>query len=301
MWKFSGSNSSYTLWPPDAVQQHKPISFCPNFVNNNGHVSLNAGEALPGFGSHQSSVDLNSVFTHQLNPQAFSPPNGSLGMGVLTSKGCLGAGFTTQIKRFLIFDQSGDRTNLIFSSVGNPQLTVSPILPTTNKSYAYASDCHETDENEEMHEDTDEIDALLYSDSENSNDMEEASTGHSPLVMEEVEEVSSPIPSKRRKLEHSDIDTFLTDTASSAVFPGCHFVIDANAELSYAYSGSKLEDNTGDKTTRSKRERIQTTVNLLRRIIPDGKGKDTAAVLDDAIRYLKSLKLQAEALDCSLD
>lgn len=304
MWKFSNSNSSCAIWPPDAPPQHKSTPFFhPSHANNYGCLSVSGSDAFPGFGApHVRILHLNSAFTQQLNPRALNPANGSaLGIrGAAPANGCLGLGCTTQSKRFLIFDHSGGRTNLVFRSVVNPQRVVSPTPPPTNETGTGASDCHEPSEGrEEMHEDTEEIDALLYSDSENSFDSEEASTGHSPLGIEEdAEECTSPVPPKRRKLEHSEIDASLTDTASSTVVPCRRFHIkDDGAGLSCADSWSKPEESPNYKIACGKRERIQATVNLLRRIVPGGKGKGAAAVLDDAIRYLKSLKIQAEVLD----
>lgn len=303
MWKFSNSNTSCAIWPPDAPPQHKSTPFFhPCNANNNGCLSVSNDNAFPGFGAaHGSILHLNSAFTQQLNPA-----NGfALGTtGAVPANGCTGFGFTTQTKRFLIFDHSGGRKNLVFPSVGNPQRAVNPTPFPTVEIRAGTSDCREpSEEHEEMHEDTEEIDALLYSDSENSFDSEEASTGHSPLGIDGDEvECISPIPPKRRKLERSEHDASLTDTASSAVVPCRRFrTEDDGAGLSCADSGSKLEENLDYKTACGKRERIQATVNLLRRIVPGGKGKGkgTVAVLDDAIRYLKSLKIQAEALDGS--
>ncbi|KAK8969437.1 Transcription factor bHLH143 [Platanthera guangdongensis] len=296
MWKFSNSNSSCAIWPPDAPPQHKSAPFFhPSHGNSYGCLSVSCSDAFPGFGDPHGRriLHLDSAFTQQLNPLALNPANGSALriMGAVPANGCLGLGCTAPTtKRFLIFDHSCGRTNLVFPSAGNPQRVVSPAPPPTNETRTGASDCHE-----EMHEDTEEIDALLYSDSENSFDSEEASTGHSPLGIEEdAEECTSPIPLKRRRLEHSD----LTDTASSTVVPCRHFrIADDVAGLSCANSWGKPEENLNYKIACRKRERIQATVNLLRRIVPGGKGKGAAAVLDDAIRYLKSLKIQAEILD----
>uniref|UniRef100_A0A2P2QQZ6 BHLH domain-containing protein n=1 Tax=Rhizophora mucronata TaxID=61149 RepID=A0A2P2QQZ6_RHIMU len=47
---------------------------------------------------------------------------------------------------------------------------------------------------------------------------------------------------------------------------------------------------------RMRKERIVETVSVLRNIIPDGKGKDAIVVLDEAIKHLKSLKHNVEAL-----
>ncbi|XP_020586613.1 LOW QUALITY PROTEIN: transcription factor SAC51-like [Phalaenopsis equestris] len=144
---------------------------------------------------------------------------------------------------------------------------------------------------EEMHEDTDEIDALLYSDSKFSFDSEEASTGHSPLNMNVKDVISSSIPAKRRKLnlDHSPIDESLIDTESQPQLPISMTKSDDNADISYVYSGNSVDG--GDQ------ERIHTIINVLRKIIPDGEAMDDAALLDEAILYLSYLKLEANSLD----
>ncbi|KAG1334621.1 putative Transcription factor bHLH143 [Cocos nucifera] len=164
---------------------------------------------------------------------------------------------------------------------------------------------------EEMHEDTEEIDALLYSDSDEEEE-EAKSTGHSPVKMaaESAEEVaSSTVPAKRRRVD-LELDASLVDTASSAVADRYQDLCsecrnkDASddAESSCVRGGGKrrlveeeaeTRSNSNHGSKRLKRARIQETVGVLRRIIPGGKGKDAATILDEAIRYLRTLKLKA--------
>lgn len=47
---------------------------------------------------------------------------------------------------------------------------------------------------------------------------------------------------------------------------------------------------------RSSKEKIRETISILESIIPDGKGKVTIVVIDEAIHYLRSLKDKAKAL-----
>ncbi|KAJ0961467.1 hypothetical protein J5N97_000085 [Dioscorea zingiberensis] len=168
-------------------------------------------------------------------------------------------------KRVSILDQSGDQTSLVNSSavVGHGEPALDP---------------------EEMHEDTEEIDALLYSESNEQQDEDEAiSTGHSPLDM--AGDINAPATKRPR------IDTELADTASSK---GQYMCMNYNEDKSSCVQ----EIQECNKTT--KRKRIQETVGVLRRIIPGaagGKAKDAAAVLDEAIRYLRSLKLRMKGFE----
>ncbi|GAB2224242.1 hypothetical protein Droror1_Dr00004994 [Drosera rotundifolia] len=231
-------------------------------------------------------------------------------------------------KQFLVFDQTGDKTTLIYSlgkdtpvhcpasSIPKPancfHLNLNDVQMTGDANYD--SDPILTTEDSRCsdscgrNEYTDEIDALLSSEDEDNysyND-EETSTGHSPSPMagqnekelceEGMEEVaSSPLPSKRLKVSH----------ASYATLPSSGYA-SIKALKSSDYEGDAGSSNAGEDATKSgdmtclsgkKRERICETINILRSIIPGGgKGSNPAMVLDEAIQYLKNLKLEAKSL-----
>lgn len=249
-WQFHSFNCASNVGTPSPAKQFTNSVVCPTYADPYGFFHLNS---------------------------ALMPPSNP-------------TGFASGHKRFMVFDRSGDRTNLIYSSFGcqflHPYPTNAGIeLPASNE-----TNMNNRNVNEEMHEDTEEIDALLYSDSDNDyEEEEEASTGHSPVDMtvnfnDEEEEVASsavlqppPPPAKRRRVEPK-LDPSLADAASSNHCSG--------GTSSHEYSDRK----------KAKREKIQETVGVLRRIIPGGKGKDAAAVLDEAIRYLKLLRLKARGL-----
>lgn len=222
-------------------------------------------------------------------------------------------------KRFIVFDQSGGQTTAIYSSgirthvpclasmcpnISTVQGTNEINLETTRRGtiqYANPVVANESNSNlnedseTEMRENTDEINALLYSTDEDeiSEDEEEASTGHSPCVItandqqqlfgEIGEEVASSFrPAKRAKLAN--------DTASSDNILKC-FDYEDDAE-------SSCGDEKND--TRSSKDKIRETVSILQKILPLGKkDKDVILILDEAIGYLKSLK--NEALDLGFE
>ncbi|KAL6503171.1 hypothetical protein OROHE_023800 [Orobanche hederae] len=214
-------------------------------------------------------------------------------------------------KKFIIFDQLCDKTTLIYSSwahdpvqlgaywLPNPPTTCNmikeelrvisnPLQPSTdNENIDYNSRDFTEDE---MHEDTEEINALLFSDSDFSeDDDEETSTGHSPSTMtdnavrdsvgetgQEVDSFGGPA-TKRRKLSISD---------------GC-----------YKNVGPALEDDSVcgdgvryDRRKRLSREKVHETLRALQSVIPNAKGKDSIAVIDEAIDYLRYLKMKVKAL-----
>ncbi|XP_015571558.1 transcription factor bHLH143 [Ricinus communis] len=280
---------------------------------------------LPRF-RHAFAPSLNSGFKERLpaaangnNKEVFTPK---------VESGC-------SQKRFLVFDQSGDQTTLIFSSgIGTPvpgftswgrkptgACNLKREDPGTKENLnihlrAIAPD--QLGENDgadlqsEMHEDTDELNALLYSDddSDYTEDDEVTSTGHSPSTMTahnnqdwfkgSTEEVASSGGStKKRKLfdgGFSDVPA-LMDTANS-VKPVISFEYENDAESrcddGLYWASSEMGSESSNKKMR--KEKIRDTVNILQNIIPGGKGKDAIVVLDEAIGYLKSLKVKAKAL-----
>lgn len=228
----------------------------------------------------------------------------------------------TDQRRFLVFDQSGDQTTFMFSPAirtsmeGLSSFGPSPYnghnfsgeRPGTERDSLHNAGPILTDGNEingtdlesEMHEDTEELNALLYSDDENdySEDDEETSTGHSPSTMTSnerlksfegsAEEVASTAePSKKRKLS-------LMDTATSR--KSIQFLGYEEDDAESSCGNDLSQGNGGEGSKRLRRERIRATVSILQSIIPNGMGKDAVAVLDEAINYFRSLKLKAKAL-----
>ncbi|CAL5417888.1 unnamed protein product [Camellia sinensis] len=242
-------------------------------------------------------------------------------------------------KRFLVFDQSGDQTTLILSSkIGVPvQCPPAPWGPKLDSGYDLnkielgtgrdtirspgpiltdeGNENHGDDMGSEMHEDTEELNALLYSDDEYgdgdySEDGEEASTGHSPSVMtlydkrewfekSDEEVASSDWPTKKRKLFDGGYDVPpLMNTAASSVKPQKCFDYEDDAQSSCADGKNSGLGESGlfSGNKRSRTDTIRETVSKLQNIIPVGKGKDAIVILDDAINFLISLKHKAEAL-----
>lgn len=239
-------------------------------------------------------------------------------------------------KGLLVFDQSGNQTRLVYSSVCpsvlNPPATLKKEVSVngflqdkaikTDKLPSVKPLLHEEfDENHiakecEMHEDTEEINALLYSDGdddysngEDNDDDDVKSTDHSPVAIEgkyqkhdltvEISEevASSDGPNKRQKLLDGGYNkSSQTDAGCSVQLEGSH-ECDNDAESSYANGQTQKEEMgsiLGNK--RSRKDKIHTTLRILRGIIPGANGKDPLSVLDEAIDYLQSLKLKAAAL-----
>ncbi|KAL8504658.1 hypothetical protein ACS0TY_016005 [Phlomoides rotata] len=213
-------------------------------------------------------------------------------------------------KRFLVFDQSGDKTTMLFSSgvqtpaqFGTYRVPIPPMSRnlkeegdtngrlSPNLNGANVEDYSRDVSEDEMHENTEELDALLCSDDDSDfSEDDETSTGHSPSTMtddngvpESVEEGGEEVdsfcvPTKRRKF--------------SSLKTGSDSALESHAESSCK---DELDSWSGRK--RSRKERIHETVSILQTIVPNVNEKDDPiVVIDEAIQFLKSLKVKAKAL-----
>ncbi|KAJ8768853.1 hypothetical protein K2173_023848 [Erythroxylum novogranatense] len=232
---------------------------------------------------------------------------------------------------YVIFDQSGNGTRVMYSPFCS--IIHKPTIAGAKLESGYdqeAEECaakmdqmnpeklkdkesnenHSKDEESEMHEDTEEINALLYSssdgcDSYSDDDDEVTSTGHSPVVIgpchgmqqqeEEMKEevASSAVPNKRQKLLDGGYKkSSLGDTSSLKSKVPRTF-----SDLSYIISRIEEEEvvsNMGNKESR--RDKNRATLKILKTIVPGAEHKDPLLVLDEAIAYLKSLKLKVKNL-----
>ncbi|XP_039068763.1 transcription factor bHLH143-like [Hibiscus syriacus] len=231
-------------------------------------------------------------------------------------------------KGLVIFDQSGSQTRLIYGLFRPPykyEMTATTEVASSldfHEGQAVKTDSliptppalqEEYDENHlgadesEMHEDTEELNALLYSDEEDDDDDygddddddDVTSTAHSPIgikrnyedqdhdydVMEQV--ASSNGSNKRQKLlNDGNKQPIIVDEGSHEY--------DSDAESSYAIGPNHEEETLHNEQL--VKDKIRTTLKILEGIIPGAKGKNPLLVLDDSIDYLKSLKVEAETL-----
>ncbi|KAG7607243.1 Transcription factor SAC51 [Arabidopsis thaliana] len=213
-------------------------------------------------------------------------------------------------KRLLIFDQSGDQTRLLqcpfplrFPSHAAAEPVKLSELQGIEKAFKEnGEEFHKSDGTEsEMHEDTEEINALLYSDDDYDDDCESddevMSTGHSPYPNEgvcnkrELEEIDGPC--KRQKLldkvnNISDLSS-LVGTESSTQLNGSSFLKDKKLPESKTIS-TKEDTGSGLSNEQSKKDKIRTALKILESVVPGAKGNEALLLLDEAIDYLKLLK-----------
>lgn len=168
-------------------------------------------------------------------------------------------------KNFIIFDQTDNRSRVMF----HPALAHKFSCPNFNISATHAHDDGKNGNNENedklyssLKEDTEDIDALLSSEEDEEDDV--VSTGRAPGNWggSSPDSSSSIEEFKSRKMKHTSQESFSSGTSSSE----------------------------------RKRERMRKMVRALRGIIPGGERMDTPAILDEAVRYLKSLKVEVKKL-----
>ncbi|KAL5162653.1 Transcription factor bHLH143 [Glycine soja] len=245
-------------------------------------------------------------------------------------------------KRLLIFDRSDNKTRLFYGPV--LPLVQSPTVTATKFAQSYgingegqASNVgqkhltrysllkesvkdHAITEESENHEDTEEINALLYSDDESPEGDDDdscdevTSTDHSPLatnktyvIQEQFEDTkeevaSSDWPNKRLKLFDGDYNRSSTPADRySLLRPNetCDCVSDAESKNScgWAYSVDKTKvDNSVACDIKFKKDKISESLKVLENLIPGAKGKGPLLVIDGTIEYLKILMSQTGAL-----
>lgn len=112
-------------------------------------------------------------------------------------------------------------------------------------------------------------------------------------IKEETEDINALLSSGG---EEEDVDDDVVSTGRTpsnwrGISPDSSCARSGKQKSSSAYQSS----NTASCSER-KREKTKKMVKALRGIIPGGKKMDTPAVLDEAVRYLKSLKMEAKKL-----
>ncbi|KAI4296418.1 hypothetical protein L6164_036377 [Bauhinia variegata] len=242
-------------------------------------------------------------------------------------------------KKFLIFDHSGNKTRMFYSPV-LPRFQ-SPFDATPNFTQGYDINeervainrgqniptkyllPEESDENRtgneesDMHEDTEEINALLYSDDDGDDgdsddyidDDEVTSTARSPLANKRTHEMlerpkyideevaSSDQPNKRQKLVDRGYKRAVSVDSASSIRRNETFECTSDAESKYSsgqtYSAGKSQEGNpvvGD--IQLKKDKIRELLRVLENIIPGAKGKQPLLVIDGTIDYLKILMSQ---------
>lgn len=179
-------------------------------------------------------------------------------------------------KNFIIFDQTINQSRIMF----HPAMANKINGPGLNVNAAYAQDYAtnkvnpvEGELSSPFEEDSDDIDALLSMEGEEleDRDEEEVSTARTNENYESIDDTCSSYASKSKKNRSSS-----SVRKSSGTSGYC-----SNSEV--------------------KHQEMKRMVRVLRQIVPGGGDQmDSVTVLDDAVRYLKSLKVEVEKLGVAL-
>ncbi|GER57251.1 transcription factor [Striga asiatica] len=184
-------------------------------------------------------------------------------------------------KRFLVFDRSGEKTTLFYT---RPSYWAPPNNLMTYKEKNTVDNNNIprglTKDDESFRENSEELDALLCSSDDDfcSDDDDVTSTGHSPS---DLTDEGPHDPPAEEKTGHN---SFVGPTTAKRGRTGPVLLEEDEAE---SCSGPRK---------RLRREKVQFALGALRSIVPGARGKNGISVIDEAIEYLRSLKVEMKAL-----
>lgn len=216
---------------------------------------------------HTSQVG--NVYIHNGRPSVVLPPSTKLlssfhGMEFQPNEVCP--------KNFIIFDQTDNRSQIMFNpaishQINYPGFDIHP-MPIPHSYERNNKNNEELEKSSPLMEDSEDIDALLSFDEEEYDDVdddgEEVSTAHTQRNCGATSpDLCSTASSKPRKNRHSS-----------------YAMISASSE------GSCSSDRT--------RQKLKKMVKVLQGIVPGGNEMNTVTVLDEAVKYLKTLKVEVQ-------
>uniref|UniRef100_A0A0D9Z8E2 BHLH domain-containing protein n=1 Tax=Oryza glumipatula TaxID=40148 RepID=A0A0D9Z8E2_9ORYZ len=295
-WTESSANN---LHPPDVSLDNTNSVALPTYLNSDGYIYSGVAASMPSIAASVTDrpVSFSSRFVTTLVPS----------VGLSTAE--------TLRKRPLVFFHNVNNTFTVGPLLSKGTLDTVPELQGSNETNVTDVGAQNT---ECMHENTEEIDALLCSDSDEgclkvqelNNRVRKYPMQNDTMSVESVASAGASQPAKKRRLS-SGTDRSVVDTASSArpdhSVDQKHLSHDDDAqsccigevESDHQFAlreGEEAEGDDGPDDRKRRRERIQETVAALRKIVPGGIAKDATAVLDEAICYLKYLKLKVKTL-----
>lgn len=347
-WKPPNLNGTGTSFKPrkqgSVTSDVNPGSpFCPSIAGCPGFTVI----GIPGSNFHHESMTTDSIQYSPSHVLAFPP-----GLNLYVKNAPLVSHESAREnptlgssgKRFFVFDQCEKGTRLIYGESSHLLQKSEALRKRPCGNFPAEKGKHpsnltqfglynpifqeESDENHvdgeegEMCEDTEEINALLYSDDDDEHDEKEGqgeedevtSTGHTPSALvqccgkcNKVEDTLDEVgnfshQNKRQKLITSEYDCFNSLHMDKPLIK-----LDgtnrqgSDADSSFVISRTNEEDKfpvvDGDL---SKKDKIREMMKILEAIVPSAEGKDPVVILEKAIEYLKNLKCKAKVLGMSI-
>lgn len=172
-------------------------------------------------------------------------------------------------KNFIIFDQTDNKSRIMFHpAMANKFNCPSFDIHATCAEENGAINCN-SKESSSLKEDTKDIDALLSLEEED-DDEEEVSTGRTV-----------------GNYGNSSPDSYSTSSSRPRKMR-------SSIQKSFPCSSGGGSSSSGN--SEKKRRRMKKMLTALRGIVPGGDRMDSVTVLDEAVRYLKSLKVEVKKL-----
>ncbi|PIN23599.1 hypothetical protein CDL12_03671 [Handroanthus impetiginosus] len=171
-------------------------------------------------------------------------------------------------RNFVIFDQTHNKSQIMFhpeidSKLFSPPFGLDPSIFQVNAGQNTADD--ERKNSAPFKEDSDDIDALMSTEDEENDECDD---------------------------DDDEVSTARTDAYYACNSPdSC-----SNYDLPPRKSQSFFRKSSGSHENEKKRHRMRKMVKALRGIVPGANRMSTVAVLDEAVRYLKSLRVEVQKM-----
>ncbi|WMV15626.1 hypothetical protein MTR67_009011 [Solanum verrucosum] len=174
-------------------------------------------------------------------------------------------------KNFIIFDQTDYRSQIMY----HPAMASKFPYPDLN----YNSTCFQNGmERKIVNNENTEVSSYLKEDSDDINAL---------LSLEEEE---------HEEYDEEEVSTARTDANYGCSSPESYSNYDCQSKKSRTSSFRKSSGSSTSNCSERKRRKLKKMVKVLKGIIPGASRMNTVTVLDEAVRYLKSLKMEVQKL-----
>lgn len=173
-------------------------------------------------------------------------------------------------RNFIICDQTDNRSQIMFHPTIQNKMCYSGLnfrFPSFEEDNAEVNTTIDGREASPMKEDSDDIDALLNYDEEEEEDCDDEVVSTARTCANYPSDFFDSCSSYGSRLRKSSLPTFSQDSFGN-------------------------DSNCSDR----KRQKVKKMVKALKSIVPGGNQMNTVTVLDEAVRYLKSLKVEVQTL-----